>query len=115
VGTFACQQFSCDNRAAAVGLAGVLLAAGQAFPLPRSSARLHERIASTILQARVPLADLDDDFAPLDVKVVIAEHAYGSSCARRATGCGTTCATSAPALTGILLSGPTMVRAQSAE
>lgn len=45
VGTLAGQQFACANRAAAVGLAGVLLVAGQSFPqLPRRPALPHERI-----------------------------------------------------------------------
>ncbi|MGW9715476.1 FxLD family lanthipeptide [Streptomyces albidoflavus] len=44
-----------------------------------------------------PLADLDDDFAPLDVKVVIAEHSYGHLMCQTGDGCGTTCATGASA------------------
>ncbi|MGW5124548.1 FxLD family lanthipeptide [Streptomyces sp. NPDC004069] len=44
-----------------------------------------------------PPADLDDDFAPLDVKVVIAEHAYGKLMCSTGDGCGTTCATNSSA------------------
>ncbi|MFJ8980452.1 FxLD family lanthipeptide [Streptomyces sp. NPDC102282] len=44
-----------------------------------------------------PLAGLDDDFAPLDVKVVIAEHSYGHLMCSTGDGCGTTCATGASA------------------
>ncbi|MFD8430389.1 FxLD family lanthipeptide [Streptomyces coelicoflavus] len=42
-------------------------------------------------------ADLDDDFAPLDVKVVIAEHSYGHLMCSTGDGCGTTCANGASA------------------
>ncbi|MGW7386620.1 FxLD family lanthipeptide [Streptomyces sp. NPDC054794] len=44
-----------------------------------------------------PLTDLDDDFAPLDVKVVIAEHPHGKLQCSTGDGCGTTCATGASA------------------
>ncbi|MEU7449188.1 FxLD family lanthipeptide [Streptomyces diastaticus] len=44
-----------------------------------------------------PSAGLDDDFAPLDVKVVIAEHSYGHLMCQTGDGCGTTCATGASA------------------
>ncbi|GAA2935945.1 MULTISPECIES: FxLD family lanthipeptide [Streptomyces] len=48
--------------------------------------------------APAPLAGLDDDdFAPLDVKVVIAEHSYGHLMCSTGDGCGTTCATGASA------------------
>ncbi|TPM73159.1 FxLD family lantipeptide [Mesorhizobium sp. B2-3-3] len=39
----------------------------------------------------------DDDFAPLDVKVVITEHSYGHLMCSTGDGCGTTCATGASA------------------
>ncbi|WP_327376537.1 FxLD family lanthipeptide [Streptomyces sp. NBC_01216] len=42
-------------------------------------------------------ADLDDDFAPLDVRVVIAEHSYGHLMCTTGDGCGTTCANGASA------------------
>lgn len=35
-----------------------------------------------------PSADLDDDFAPLDVKVVIVEHSYGHLMCQTGDGCG---------------------------
>lgn len=44
-----------------------------------------------------PPAGLEDDFAPLDVKVVIAEHSYGHLMCQTGDGCGTTCATGASA------------------
>ncbi|WP_435060476.1 FxLD family lanthipeptide [Streptomyces sp. bgisy060] len=44
-----------------------------------------------------PLTGLDDDFAPLDVKVVVAEHSYGHLMCSTGDGCGTTCATGASA------------------
>lgn len=54
LGTLAGQQFACDNRAAAVGLAGVQLAAGQAFPqLPRGYGRAQPRAGRSCL--RTPL------------------------------------------------------------
>lgn len=39
----------------------------------------------------------DDDFAPLDVKVVVAEHPYGKLMCSTGDGCGRTCATGASA------------------
>ncbi|MFG3383734.1 FxLD family lanthipeptide [Streptomyces sp. NPDC047999] len=42
-------------------------------------------------------ADPDDDFAPLDVRVVVAEHGYGHLMCSTGDGCGTTCATGASA------------------
>jgi FxLD family lantipeptide len=44
-----------------------------------------------------PSADLDDDFAPLDVKIVIAEHAYGKLMCSTGDGCGSTCSTGSSA------------------
>ncbi|WP_374984061.1 FxLD family lanthipeptide [Streptomyces fradiae] len=44
-----------------------------------------------------PTKVLDDDFAPLDVKIVIAEHGYGHLMCSTGDGCGTTCATGASA------------------
>ncbi|RXS81479.1 FxLD family lantipeptide [Streptomyces sp. TM32] len=53
---------------------------------------------ATLLAPPAPLADLeDDDFAPLDVKVVIADHAYGKLMCSTGDGCGTTCATNSSA------------------
>ncbi|WP_328914765.1 MULTISPECIES: FxLD family lanthipeptide [unclassified Streptomyces] len=40
---------------------------------------------------------LDDDFAPLDVKVVIAAHPFGKLQCSTSDGCGTTCANGASA------------------
>ncbi|MET8345648.1 FxLD family lanthipeptide [Streptomyces microflavus] len=54
-------------------------------------------MTSATLAPPTPLAGLDDDFAPLDVKVVIAEHAYGKLMCSTGDGCGTTCATGASA------------------
>ncbi|MCZ0978652.1 FxLD family lanthipeptide [Streptomyces diastatochromogenes] len=47
--------------------------------------------------AVAPAEDLDDDFAPLDVKIVVAEHGYGHLMCSTGDGCGTTCATGASA------------------
>lgn len=38
---------------------------------------------------------LDDDFAPLDVKVVIAAHPHGKLMCSTSDGCGNTCANGA--------------------
>ncbi|MFF8676204.1 FxLD family lanthipeptide [Streptomyces sp. NPDC015242] len=43
------------------------------------------------------VGDLDDDFAPLDVKVVIAQHPHGKLMCSTGDGCGTTCATGSSA------------------
>ncbi|MEV5358161.1 FxLD family lanthipeptide [Streptomyces sp. NPDC052693] len=43
------------------------------------------------------VVDLDDDFAPLDVKVVIAQHPHGKLMCSTGDGCGTTCATGSSA------------------
>ncbi|MEF9906473.1 FxLD family lanthipeptide [Streptomyces sp. P9-A2] len=42
-------------------------------------------------------ADMDDDFAPLDVKVVVAEYPHGKLMCTTGDGCGTTCATGSSA------------------
>ncbi|MFD6989386.1 FxLD family lanthipeptide [Streptomyces sp. NPDC059943] len=47
--------------------------------------------------APAPQADPDDDFAPLDVKVVIAQHPYGKLMCNTNDGCGSTCANGASA------------------
>ncbi|MEV7383870.1 FxLD family lanthipeptide [Streptomyces lydicus] len=39
----------------------------------------------------------DDDFAPLDVKVVVATHDIGKLMCTTGDGCGQTCATNASA------------------
>lgn len=55
-------------------------------------------MTSTTLAPPAPSAELDDeDFAPLDVKVVIAEHAYGKLMCSTGDGCGSTCATGSSA------------------
>ena len=54
-------------------------------------------MTSATLTPAAPLAGLDDDFAPLDVKVVIAEHPHGKLMCSTGDGCGTTCATGASA------------------
>lgn len=41
--------------------------------------------------------DEDDDFAPLDIKVVVAAHPHGKLMCGTGDGCGTTCATGASA------------------
>ncbi|MFE1289649.1 FxLD family lanthipeptide [Streptomyces sp. NPDC058751] len=55
-------------------------------------------MASATLAPPVSLPGLDeDDFAPLDVKVVIAEHPHGKLMCSTGDGCGTTCATGSSA------------------
>ncbi|MCX4633652.1 FxLD family lanthipeptide [Streptomyces platensis] len=54
-------------------------------------------MTSATLAPPAALADLDDDFAPLDVKVVIAEHPYGKLMCSTGDGCGSTCATNSSA------------------
>ncbi|MGC5361978.1 FxLD family lanthipeptide [Streptomyces sp. DT24] len=54
-------------------------------------------MTSTTLAPPAPPAGPDDDFAPLDVKVVIAEHAYGKLMCSTGDGCGSTCATNSSA------------------
>lgn len=54
-------------------------------------------MTSATLAPAAPLAGLDDDFAPLDVQVVIAEHPHGKLMCSTGDGCGTTCATGASA------------------
>ncbi|SEO93492.1 FxLD family lanthipeptide [Actinacidiphila rubida] len=39
--------------------------------------------------------DVDGDFAPLDVRVVVATHAYGKLACSTGDGCGSTCANGA--------------------
>ena len=41
--------------------------------------------------------DVDDDFAPLDVRVVVAEYPHGKLMCTTGDGCGTTCATGSSA------------------
>ncbi|WP_268220993.1 FxLD family lanthipeptide [Streptomyces sp. EMB24] len=53
--------------------------------------------SATLAPPAPPTGLDDDDFAPLDVKVVIAEHAYGKLMCSTGDGCGTTCATGASA------------------
>lgn len=52
--------------------------------------------ATTLAPTPAPTA-LDDDFAPLDVKVVVAAHPYGKLMCSTGDGCGSTCANGASA------------------
>lgn len=52
---------------------------------------------TALLAPPPPLMDAEDDFAPLDVKVVIADHDYGKLMCSTSDGCGTTCATNSSA------------------
>lgn len=54
-------------------------------------------MTSATLAPPAPLAGLDDDFAPLNVKVVVSEHSLGKLMCATGDGCGTTCATGASA------------------
>ncbi|MFJ4685593.1 FxLD family lanthipeptide [Streptomyces sp. NPDC091377] len=46
---------------------------------------------ATLVQTEPPMACDEDDFAPLDVRVVIAEHPYGKLMCSTGDGCGPTC------------------------
>jgi FxLD family lantipeptide len=46
--------------------------------------------------------DEDDDFAPLDIKVVIAAHPHGKIMCTTGDGCGQTCATGASACSSFI-------------
>ncbi|MFF8958697.1 FxLD family lanthipeptide [Streptomyces sp. NPDC014894] len=46
---------------------------------------------TTLARAEQPPAFDEDDFAPLDVRVVIAEHPYGKLMCSTGDGCGPTC------------------------
>ncbi|MBC2864457.1 FxLD family lanthipeptide [Streptomyces mexicanus] len=60
-------------------------------------------MTSATLAPPAQLADLDDDgFAPLDVKVVIAEHPHGKLMCSTGDGCGSTCATNASACSSFI-------------
>lgn len=54
-------------------------------------------MTSATLAPSVSQTGLDDDFAPLDVQIVIAEHAYGKLMCSTGDGCGSTCATNSSA------------------
>lgn len=54
-------------------------------------------MTSATLTPSAIAADVDDDFAPLDVKVVIAEHPHGKLMCSTGDGCGQTCATNSSA------------------
>ena len=45
----------------------------------------------------IPTAAPDDDFAPLDVKVVLASHPLGKLMCSTGDGCGSTCSNGASA------------------
>ncbi|RLU80192.1 FxLD family lantipeptide [Streptomyces griseocarneus] len=54
---------------------------------------------STATLAPRSAADEDDDFAPLDIKVVVATHPNGKLTCTTGDGCGDTCADNASACT----------------
>ncbi|OEV30460.1 lantibiotic precursor [Streptomyces nanshensis] len=54
-------------------------------------------MTSATLTPTAELAEWEDDFAPLDVKVVVAEHPYGKLMCATGDGCGQTCATNSSA------------------
>ncbi|MFP8887731.1 FxLD family lanthipeptide [Streptomyces fenghuangensis] len=47
---------------------------------------------TTVAPADRPEALDEEDFAPLDVRVVVAEHPYGKLMCSTSDGCGQTCA-----------------------
>ncbi|WP_328665342.1 FxLD family lanthipeptide [Streptomyces sp. NBC_00322] len=51
--------------------------------------------------AERPAVD-EDDFAPLDIKVVVAAHPHGKLMCGTADGCGATCATGASACSSFI-------------
>jgi FxLD family lantipeptide len=52
--------------------------------------------SATLAPAAAPTV-LDDDFAPLDVKVVLAAHPLGKLMCTTGDGCGSTCSNGASA------------------
>ncbi|GAA3162363.1 FxLD family lanthipeptide [Streptomyces ramulosus] len=48
------------------------------------------------------LATVEDDFAPLDVKVVVASHPHGKLMCGTNDGCGSTCANGASACSSFI-------------
>jgi FxLD family lantipeptide len=52
--------------------------------------------------AEPPAVDEDDDFAPLDIKVVVAAHPHGKLMCGTGDGCGTTCAAGASACSSFI-------------
>lgn len=52
--------------------------------------------SATLAPATTPAA-LDDDFAPLDVRVVVAAHPFGKLQCSTGDGCGSTCSNGASA------------------
>jgi FxLD family lantipeptide len=52
--------------------------------------------SATLAPAPAPTA-LDEDFAPLDVKVVVAAHPFGKLQCSTGDGCGSTCSNGASA------------------
>ncbi|MGP3927857.1 FxLD family lanthipeptide [Streptomyces sp. 8N616] len=54
-------------------------------------------MTNTMALAERPAVDEDEDFAPLDVRVVVAAHPHGKLMCSTGDGCGQTCATGASA------------------
>jgi FxLD family lantipeptide len=52
--------------------------------------------------AERPTVEEDDDFAPLDIKVVVAAHPHGKLMCSTGDGCGTTCAGGASACSSFI-------------
>ena len=79
-------------------------------------------MTSATLAPSVSQTGLDDDFAPLDVQIVIAEHAYGKLMCSTGDGWGSTCAPNSaafkplghdPASSGLFRGGPGRGRART--
>ncbi|AXG82803.1 FxLD family lanthipeptide [Streptomyces paludis] len=56
----------------------------------------------TALAARPDGAAQDDDFAPLDIKIVVAVHPIGKLMCATNDGCGQTCANGASACSSFI-------------
>lgn len=52
--------------------------------------------------AERPAVDEDDDFAPLDVRIIVATHPHGKLMCSTGDGCGSTCANGASACSSFI-------------
>lgn len=54
-------------------------------------------MTTAIAPTERPTVDEDDDFAPLDIRIVVAAHPHGKFMCSTADGCGQTCSNGASA------------------
>lgn len=57
---------------------------------------------TTMALAERSAADEDDDFAPLDIRIVVATHPHGKLMCATGDGCGPTCANGASACSSFI-------------